>query len=74
MRRSGACQAGWGPGLGPIFSSKGRRWILVGHRGHPVSSVNRAQFMVAPSLAATARSAQRRAAGAVVADLEGGRG
>ena len=65
---------GWEPGLYPIFPSKGRQWFLDGYRKHPVLGVKRTQFMITPALAITAHAAQGRTLGAVIADLERGRG
>ena len=65
---------GWEPGLYQIFPSKGRQWFLDGYRKHPVLGVKRTQFMITPALAITAHAAQGRTLGAVIADLERGRG
>ena len=48
--------------------------FLGGYRKKPVLSVKRTQFMITPSLAVTAHAAQGRTMGAVIADLERGRG
>ena len=47
---------------------------MDGYRKHPVLRVKRAQFMITPALAITAHAAQGRTLGAVIADLERGRG
>eukprot|EP00959_Pyramimonas_sp_CCMP1952_P376749 7890758-Pyramimonas_sp.AAC.1 len=35
---------GWGPGLYPIFPSKGRQFFLGGYRKHPVECVTHAVY------------------------------
>ena len=65
---------GMAPGLYAIFPLKGRQWFLDGFRGHPVLAMKRTQILITQALAVTAHAAQGRTMGAVIADLEGGRG
>eukprot|EP00959_Pyramimonas_sp_CCMP1952_P428511 8975421-Pyramimonas_sp.AAC.1 len=73
IQRRGTCQGGSRVCIRSLYRKGGDRSWAGSYRKHPVSSVKRAQFMMAPSWAVTARSAQGCAVGAVMADLESGR-
>eukprot|EP00959_Pyramimonas_sp_CCMP1952_P345179 7228897-Pyramimonas_sp.AAC.1 len=57
---------GWGPGLHPISPSRGRQSILDGLSGASSTEceTHATQFMIAPSLAATAHAARGQTTGA----------
>eukprot|EP00959_Pyramimonas_sp_CCMP1952_P416677 8729736-Pyramimonas_sp.AAC.1 len=61
-----------GPGLCPI-APRQRVWFLDARRKKPALGVRRKQFLISPGLASTARAAQCRSLGAVVAHLQEGR-